>query len=328
MADARTFEELAGSYGPALDELALAMAAEFRPVDAPAARARLDALGEELAAALAGAGDAARRGAGGLRAVLGPPTASPVARGSDHPDARRCSTSCSSGAPGCRSCSPSSTSRSAAARALPLHGVGMPGHFVVGALRRRPADRSSTRTPAGGRAAALEPVAVRPWSAHEIAMRMLNNLVARLHARARPVGAAIHAARLRRSCRAPATRAHRHDAHQELRALEARLNLPRTLRPWPPRCRRAPRRPRSRRPPSGSLRPTALLRRCHARHGEPFTLRLAWMDGPLVLVSDPADVKRLFGGDPGVLRGGASSAVLEAARSAATGRRSSTGTRT
>jgi cytochrome P450 family 135 len=59
------------------------------------------------------------------------------------------------------------------------------------------------------------------------------------------------------------------------------------------------------------LRPTALLRRCHARHGEPFTLRLAWMDGPLVLVSDPADVKRLFGGDPDVLRGGASSAVLE-----------------
>jgi cytochrome P450 len=59
------------------------------------------------------------------------------------------------------------------------------------------------------------------------------------------------------------------------------------------------------------VRPTALLRRCHARYGEPFTLRIGWSDAPMVLVSDPADIKRIFAADPSVLRGGASSSVLE-----------------
>jgi cytochrome P450 len=59
------------------------------------------------------------------------------------------------------------------------------------------------------------------------------------------------------------------------------------------------------------VRPTALLRRCHARYGEPFTLRIGWSDAPMVLVSDPTDIKRVFAADPGVLQGGASSSVLE-----------------
>jgi cytochrome P450 len=59
------------------------------------------------------------------------------------------------------------------------------------------------------------------------------------------------------------------------------------------------------------VRPTALLRRCAARYGEPFTLKIAWSDAPMVFVSDPADVKRVFGADPDVLRGGESSSVLE-----------------
>jgi cytochrome P450 len=59
------------------------------------------------------------------------------------------------------------------------------------------------------------------------------------------------------------------------------------------------------------VRPTALLRRCHARYGEPFTLKIAWSDAPMVFVSDPADIKRVFGADPEVLRGGESSSVLE-----------------
>jgi cytochrome P450 len=59
------------------------------------------------------------------------------------------------------------------------------------------------------------------------------------------------------------------------------------------------------------VRPTALLRRCHARYGEPFTLRIAWSDAPMVLVSDPADIKRVFAAGPEVLRGGESSSVLE-----------------
>jgi cytochrome P450 family 135 len=58
-------------------------------------------------------------------------------------------------------------------------------------------------------------------------------------------------------------------------------------------------------------RPTALMRRCQARYGEPFTLNIAWNDGPMVLVSDPADIKRVFAADPDVLLPGASSAVLE-----------------
>jgi cytochrome P450 len=58
-------------------------------------------------------------------------------------------------------------------------------------------------------------------------------------------------------------------------------------------------------------RPTALLRRAQARFGEPFTIRTLWADGPMVLVSDPEDVRRIFTAEPGVLRGGESSSILE-----------------
>src|SRR3954452_13006364 len=57
--------------------------------------------------------------------------------------------------------------------------------------------------------------------------------------------------------------------------------------------------------------PTALLRRCHARYGEPVTLKIGWSDAPMVFVSDPADIKRVFAADPDVLRGGEGSSVLE-----------------
>jgi cytochrome P450 len=58
-------------------------------------------------------------------------------------------------------------------------------------------------------------------------------------------------------------------------------------------------------------RPTDLLRRGAARHGEPFTLRTLWADAPMVVVSDPATVKRVYAAPPDVLRGGASSTILE-----------------
>jgi cytochrome P450 len=58
-------------------------------------------------------------------------------------------------------------------------------------------------------------------------------------------------------------------------------------------------------------RPTALLRRAQARYGEPFTIRTLWADAPMVLVSDPEDVRRVFTAEPGVLRGGESSSILE-----------------
>jgi cytochrome P450 len=58
-------------------------------------------------------------------------------------------------------------------------------------------------------------------------------------------------------------------------------------------------------------RPTDLLRRSAARYGEPFTLRTLWADAPMVLVSDPETVKRVYAAPPETLRGGASSTVLE-----------------
>jgi cytochrome P450 len=58
-------------------------------------------------------------------------------------------------------------------------------------------------------------------------------------------------------------------------------------------------------------RPTDLLRRSAARYGEPFTLRTLWADAPMVIVSDPETVKRVYAAPPESLRGGASSTVLE-----------------
>ncbi|HTE58841.1 MAG TPA: cytochrome P450 [Solirubrobacteraceae bacterium] len=58
-------------------------------------------------------------------------------------------------------------------------------------------------------------------------------------------------------------------------------------------------------------RPTDLMRRSAARYGEPFTLRTLWADAPMVLVSDPETVKRVYAAPEDALRGGASSTVLE-----------------
>jgi cytochrome P450 family 135 len=58
-------------------------------------------------------------------------------------------------------------------------------------------------------------------------------------------------------------------------------------------------------------RPTALLRRSAARHGVPFTLRTAWTDAPMVVVSDPADVRTVFGAPADVAIAGASSSFIE-----------------
>ena len=58
-------------------------------------------------------------------------------------------------------------------------------------------------------------------------------------------------------------------------------------------------------------RPTDLLRRSAARYGEPFTLRTLWADAPMVLVSDPETIRRVYAAPADGLRGGASSTVLE-----------------
>ena len=45
-------------------------------------------------------------------------------------------------------------------------------------------------------------------------------------------------------------------------------------------------------------RPTDLLRRSAARYGEPFTLRTLWADAPMVLVSDPETIRRVYAAPP------------------------------
>jgi cytochrome P450 len=57
-------------------------------------------------------------------------------------------------------------------------------------------------------------------------------------------------------------------------------------------------------------RPTAFLRRCAARHGEAFTIRLAFDDAPLVLVWHPDAVRAVYAADPAVARRGASPGPL------------------
>jgi cytochrome P450 family 135 len=57
--------------------------------------------------------------------------------------------------------------------------------------------------------------------------------------------------------------------------------------------------------------PSAVMRRCHARYGEPFTLRTLWTDGPMVFVSHPQDIKRVYTAGPDAMHAGESSAILE-----------------
>ena len=59
------------------------------------------------------------------------------------------------------------------------------------------------------------------------------------------------------------------------------------------------------------LRPTTLMRRAQARYGDPFTLRLAWQDAPMVFTADPAEIKRVYTTGPAVLHAGESSAFLQ-----------------
>ena len=76
--------------------------------------------------------------------------------------------------------------------------------------------------------------------------------------------------------------------------------------PLPP----GPREPAAAQTLEWVLRPTALLRRCAARHGDAFTLRLSFDDAPTVLVSSPAAVRDVWAASPEVLRRGQSPGPL------------------
>ena len=102
-----------------------------------------------------------------------------------------------------------------------LAGVGLPGHFVVGHFGVTPPVLLDPF--AGGAPVAAEHPAgiVRPWHAHEIALRMLNNLVGSYRRRG-DIVSAIRAASMRLDL---PTGPVIHDAmRQELLAMQAQLN--------------------------------------------------------------------------------------------------------
>jgi regulator of sirC expression with transglutaminase-like and TPR domain len=204
-----------------MDLLALAIAQEFRDVDARHALSVLDALGAELAQSVAKIGGAPEDAARACSDVLG------VRHGfrgdrEDYDDPgnsmldvvlerRR-------GLPILLSVVYIEVGRRAD---VPIGGVGLPGHFVVahfGAdppLLLDPFDRGHVLT------AVVADEFLRPWRAHEIAMRMLNNLVGSYQRRAN-LTAAIRAASMRLNL--PAERSLTRTLQAELRALQARLN--------------------------------------------------------------------------------------------------------
>ena len=215
-----SFAELAAAPDPPLDALALALAAEFRDVDAVEALGRLDELGAELegvvrtsATPLAEAQACAhllgdRYGFAGDRERY------------DHPDnsmldlvlARR------RGLPILLGVVYVEVARRAQ---IPIAGVGLPGHFVVGHFGAAPPVLLDPFAGGGIIATDADPSLLRPWPAQEIAMRMLNNLLAAFQRRA-DLGAAICAAELRLAL--PAEEALRETLQSEARALRARLN--------------------------------------------------------------------------------------------------------
>jgi regulator of sirC expression with transglutaminase-like and TPR domain len=221
MAELPSFTELARRPDAGMDALALAMAAEFRAVDAPAALAELDALGGELAELVA-AGDGTA--AGETRAcaeLLGVRHAFVGDRERyDDPDNSMLDVVLTRrrGLPIVLSVVYVEVARRAG---VALAGVGLPGHYVVGHFG---VDPPVVIDPfAGGEPLEVrhpDPL-VRPWTPHETAMRMLNNLVGSFQRRG-DIGAAIRAGELRMALPAEETLAE--SLRADLRAMQARLN--------------------------------------------------------------------------------------------------------
>lgn len=198
--------------------LALALAAGFREVDADAALAELDALGEELAGAADGSPHEQVRACGavlgGVHGFSGDSEGYDLPRNSmlDQVVRRR------RGLPISLSVVYIEVGRRAG---IPLAGVGLPGHFVVRHLGQASPLLLDPFKPGAPIGAAMPPAMARPWSAVEIAMRMLNNLL-RAHQRRGNLPMMLRAAEMRLDLPAPAPL--RIDLEAELRTLRARLN--------------------------------------------------------------------------------------------------------
>ena len=217
----RPFAVVARDPDVTLDVLALALAAEFRDVDAAGAMARLDVLGAKLSRAAEQTNGTPEAHALACGRIIG--AAHGFVGDREHYDdpgnsmldlvlTRR------RGLPILLSVVYVEVARRAG---IKIAGVGLPDHFIVGHFGTNPpvlldpfAGGSRVQTDAA-------PELVRPWRAHEVAMRILNNLVLAYDRRG-DVGAAIRAARLRLAL--PAEASHRDMLHAQLRAIQARLN--------------------------------------------------------------------------------------------------------
>ncbi|MDX6681267.1 MAG: hypothetical protein QOG94_1306 [Solirubrobacteraceae bacterium] len=221
--DIASFAALAADRDAPIDVLALAIAAEFRDdVDADAALSHLDELGEEVAAVRADL-DGSDAGIQALREVLGVRHDFHGDEGDpahyDDPansmldlvlERRR-------GLPIALSVLYVATARRAG---IALGGVGLPGHYVVRDLAAVPPVLIDPF--AGGVRLEVEPSTnVRPWGAHETALRMLTNLVGSYRRRS-DLGRAIRAAELRLTL--PSDRARSRALRMEWLSLQSQLN--------------------------------------------------------------------------------------------------------
>ena len=217
-----SFAQIARDPGANLDVMALSIAGEFRDVDAGAAIASLDALGADLSCAVRQTSDAPEAVLGACREVLGRAHGFLGDRARyDHPDnsmldlvlTRR------RGLPILLSVVYVEAARRAG---IALAGVGLPGHFVVGHFGADPPLLLDPFSGGTTGSAAASGDLVRPWEAHEIAVRMLNNLVAAYHRRG-DLARELRAAEMRLAL--PLAEPQLRDVLEaELRAMQARLN--------------------------------------------------------------------------------------------------------
>lgn len=175
--EAAGFAELAAQPAPPLDAFALALAAEFRDVEWGAAVDRLDQLGREVANCLSDVPRAPHRDAAACRVVLSERHGF-EGDTADYGDPRNSMLDLvlerRIGLPITLSVLWVAVARRAG---MKLEGVGLPGHFVVGhfgtdpPLLLDPFERGEVLQ------SEFPAALVRPWSAHETVLRMLNNLV-------------------------------------------------------------------------------------------------------------------------------------------------------
>jgi regulator of sirC expression with transglutaminase-like and TPR domain len=218
----REFGALAALDDPPLDELALALAAEFRPVEADEAMAELDRLGSELSALVDDGGpetqvDRCRELLGERHGFVGDRDDYDNPRNSmlDVVLARR------RGLPILLSVVYVEVSRRAG---IPLAGVGLPGHYVVGHFGTDPPlliDPFAGGVLGPVVAPEVAAIYVRPWRPHETALRILTNLTVAYSSRA-DFARAIRAAELRLAL--PIDESTRTTLTAELRSLHARFN--------------------------------------------------------------------------------------------------------